>query len=226
MIAHIPQENRLRILTQKNEKGNTPLHLAAELGIVPIIECLVNPEDPTLIWETNSKGETPLFITAYRGKLQAFLYLHKCVQDEKEEGPIELCRREDGDNILHAAISGEYFELAFQIIHYYPLLVNRYNTKGMSPLHVLSRMPQLFRRGRFRFIDSIIHYCINIDELKLMTYEAEDKGDLKLKLAWNLPENYQALVDFLQLLWNGTRIIHDYITKICFGRQGNKPKGT
>lgn len=108
MIANIPEKNRLRILKQKNEKGNTPLHLAAELGSVSIIECMVNSKDP-LIWETNSKGETPLFVAAYRGKLQAFLYLHKCCQNEKGEGPIELCRREDGDNILHAAISGEYF---------------------------------------------------------------------------------------------------------------------
>ncbi|XP_060173879.1 uncharacterized protein LOC132604403 isoform X2 [Lycium barbarum] len=135
MIASIPEVNRLGILKQKNEKGNTPLHLAAELGIVSIIECLVNPEDPALIRETNSKGETPLFIAAYQGKLQAFLYLHECVQDENREGPTELCRRKDGDNILHAAISRE-------------------------------------------------HFGINIDELKLMTYEAEGKGDLKLKLGF------------------------------------------
>lgn len=109
MIADISKENRLCILKQKNDKGNTPLHLAAELGSVPIIECMVNSADRDLIWETNSKGETPLFVAAYRGKLQAFLYLHNCCLNEKGEGPIELCRREDGDNILHAAISGEYF---------------------------------------------------------------------------------------------------------------------
>ncbi|XP_060173855.1 uncharacterized protein LOC132604381 isoform X1 [Lycium barbarum] len=227
MIASIPKENRLGILIQKNEKGNTPLHLAAELGSVPIIECLVNSEDPTLIRETNSKGETPLFIAAYQGKLKAFLYLHKCVQDEKKEGPVELCRREDGDNILHAAISGEYFEVAFQIIHYYPPLVNYYNTEGMSPLHFLSKMPQVFRSGsHFRFIDSIIYYCINIDELELMTYEAEGKGDFKLKLRWNLPENYQALAEFLELLWNGTRIIRDYIKETNFGCQGKMSRAT
>ncbi|KAJ8539728.1 hypothetical protein K7X08_013980 [Anisodus acutangulus] len=217
MIDIIRKANRLSILKQKNEKGNTPLHLAAELGSVPIIACLVNSK-VRLIWETNSKGETPLFITAYRGKLPAFLYLHKCVQDKNKEGPIELCRRKDGDNILHAAISGEYFELAFQIIHYYWPLVNRYNIEGMSPLHFLSRMPQVFRSGtHFRFIDSIIYYCTTIEEIELMIYEAKGKEDSYRKLDWNLPENYQRLVEFLELLWNGT-------WKILGGCRGNKSK--
>ncbi|KAM3337552.1 hypothetical protein P3S68_031877 [Capsicum galapagoense] len=223
MITNIPKKNRERILKQKNEKGNTPLHLAAELGSVPIIECLVNSEEPELIWETNSKGETPLFITAYRGKQDAFLYLHKCCQNKNEEGPIELCRRKDGDNILHAAISGEYFELAFQIIHYYKPLVNRYNTQGMSPLHILSRMPQVFRSGNhFRFIDSIIYYCTTVKELEKETYKADRKIDLYQKNNWNLPENYESLVEFLEIQRRGTKKFIDYIKE---SYSGSKCKG-
>ncbi|XP_015165278.1 uncharacterized protein [Solanum tuberosum] len=227
MIADISKENRLCILKQKNDKGNTPLHLAAELGSVPIIECMVNSADRDLIWETNSKGETPLFVAAYRGKLQAFLYLLNCCLNEKGEGPIELCRREDGDNILHAAISGEYFDLAFQIIHYYGQLVNRYNVEGMSPLHFLSRMPQVFKSGsHFRFIDSLIYYCTNIEELELMTYEAEDKEDSYSKLEWNLPENYQTMVEFLELLWNGTLKTINYLKRTYCGNQEDPSKDT
>uniref|UniRef100_A0A0V0H1B5 Putative ovule protein n=1 Tax=Solanum chacoense TaxID=4108 RepID=A0A0V0H1B5_SOLCH len=44
----------------------------------------------------------------------------------------------------------------------------------------------------------------NIEELELMTYEAEEKEDSYSKLEWNLPENYQTMVEFLELLWNGT----------------------
>ncbi|XP_060170981.1 uncharacterized protein LOC132601952 [Lycium barbarum] len=223
MIANIPEENRSLILKQQDYRGNTPLHLAAALGFVPIIECLVKPEDPALIWVTNSKGETPLFVTAYRGKLQAFLYLHKCVQYENGEGPTELCRRNDGENILHAAIFGEFFDVAFQIIHYYPLLVNYYNTVGVSPLHILSGMPQVFRRGRFRLLHSIIHFCINIDELELMTYKP---GDSKSKFPWNLPGNYQTVVEFLELLQYGTRKILDYIKEIYFGNRKDKSEDT
>ncbi|XP_009764751.1 uncharacterized protein [Nicotiana sylvestris] len=176
MVANIPKENRFRILKQKNEKGNTPLHLAAELGSVSIIACLVNPQEPELIWETNSKGETPLFVAAYRGRLDAFLYLHECCQNEKSrKDPIVLCRRGDGDNILHAAISGEYFKLAFQIINQYELLVNRLNSEGMSPLHILSRMPQVFKSGSyFGCIDSIIYHCITVEELKIEKYKTEE----------------------------------------------------
>ncbi|XP_070048324.1 uncharacterized protein [Nicotiana tomentosiformis] len=179
MVNKIPKENRLCILKQKNEKGNTPLHLAAELGSVSIIACLVNPQEPELIWEINSKGETPLFVAAYRGRLDAFLYLDECCQNEKSrKDPIVLCRRGDGDNILHAAISGEYFKLAFQIIKRYELLVNRLNSEGMSPLHFLSRMPQVFKSGsHFRYIDSIIYYCITVEELKIEKYKTEGNQD-------------------------------------------------
>nr|XP_010314760.1 uncharacterized protein LOC101263889 isoform X4 [Solanum lycopersicum] len=219
MIDDIPEENRLRTLKLKNDKGNTPLHLAAELGSVKIIECLVNPSDSDLIRETNSKGETPLFVAAYRGKLKAFLYLQKCCVNQKERG-IDLCRRKDGDNILHAAISGEYFDLAFQIIHHYGQLVNYYNAEGMSPLHFLSRMPQVFKSGsHFRSIDSIIYYCTNIEELELMTYKAKDKEDSHSKLKWNLPENYQTMVEFFELLWNGTLKTLRYLNRTYFGNR-------
>ncbi|XP_015061519.1 uncharacterized protein LOC107007413 isoform X3 [Solanum pennellii] len=219
MIDDIPKENRLHTLKQKNDKGNTPLHLAAELGSVKIIECLVNPSDSDLIRETNSKGETPLFVAAYRGKLKAFLYLQKCCLNQKERG-IDLCRRKDGDNILHAAISGEYFDLAFQIIHHYGQLVNYYNAEGMSPLHFLSRMPQVFKSGsHFRSIDSIIYYCTNIEELELMTYKAKDKEDSYSKLKWNLPENYQTMVEFFELLWNGTLKTLRYLNRTYFGNR-------
>ncbi|XP_069148949.1 uncharacterized protein [Solanum lycopersicum] len=183
MIDDIPEENRLRTLKLKNDKGNTPLHLAAELGSVKIIECL------------------------------------KCCVNQKERG-IDLCRRKDGDNILHAAISGEYFDLAFQIIHHYGQLVNYYNAEGMSPLHFLSRMPQVFKSGsHFRSIDSIIYYCTNIEELELMTYKAKDKEDSHSKLKWNLPENYQTMVEFFELLWNGTLKTLRYLNRTYFGNR-------
>ncbi|XP_009627174.2 uncharacterized protein [Nicotiana tomentosiformis] len=226
MVNKIPKENRLCILKQKNEKGNTPLHLAAELGSVSIIACLVNPQEPELIWEINSKGETPLFVAAYRGRLDAFLYLDECCQNEKSrKDPIVLCRRGDGDNILHAAISGEYFKLAFQIIKRYELLVNRLNSEGMSPLHFLSRMPQVFKSGsHFRYIDSIIYYCITVEELKIEKYKTEGIEDTYRRLPdnWKLPDNYQTLVDFLELLWNGTANFLDYIKEIW--KQANKSK--
>ncbi|KAG5573783.1 hypothetical protein H5410_063549 [Solanum commersonii] len=249
MIADISKENRLCILKQKNDKGNTPLHLAAELGSVPIIECMVNSADRDLIWETNSKGETPLFVAAYRGKLQAFLYLHNCCLNEKGEGPIELCRREDGDNILHAAISGEYFEWDSSINN---LSCNRSGFSDNTLLwatcqplqrrgHVSSTLPfqdassiqnathLLFSvshkhptfAGWFMFI---VCEGTNIEELELMTYEAEDKEDSFSKLEWNLPENYQTMVEFLELLWNGTLKTLNYLKRTYCGNQEDPSK--
>ncbi|PHU01575.1 hypothetical protein BC332_31362 [Capsicum chinense] len=220
MITNIPKKNRECILKQKNEKGNTPLHLAAEVGSVPIIECLVNSKEPELIKETNEKGETPLFITASRCKQDAFLYLHKCCQNEHEEGPIELCRRKDGDNILHVAISGEYFELAFQIIHYYKPLVNHYNTQGMSPLHILSRMPQVFRSGnRFRFIDSIIYYSTTVKELEKETHKAERKIDLYQKIQRCGTKKF---IDYIKEAYRGNK--SKDLTGVTNVNQATKPQ--
>ncbi|KAL2463343.1 uncharacterized protein Fot_52999 [Forsythia ovata] len=109
MVKCIPAEDSLNVLSMKNEKGNTPLHLAAAVGWLTICECIAS-RHLELISTRNSKGETPLFLTAYHGKLDAFLCLHhlynqKTVQEpEKNKGQEpddSLCRREDGNTILN-----------------------------------------------------------------------------------------------------------------------------
>ncbi|KAL2463312.1 uncharacterized protein Fot_52971 [Forsythia ovata] len=117
MIKSIPEDDAFKILSMKNDKGNTPLHLAATVGWLSICECIAL-RNRELISTRNLKGETPLFVAAYHGKLEAFIFLHghynqKPVQqtDQQNKGqePDEsLCRREDGNTILHSAISGEY----------------------------------------------------------------------------------------------------------------------
>ncbi|KAI9109813.1 hypothetical protein K1719_018854 [Acacia pycnantha] len=54
------------------------------------------------------------------------------------------CRRNKGDTILHCAINGDYFDLAFQIIHLYKELANS-------------------RLGR---IETIIYHCLYVEKLK------------------------------------------------------------
>ncbi|KAI3459656.1 hypothetical protein Pfo_016319 [Paulownia fortunei] len=119
MINCIPEEDVYGILAMQNNKGNTPLHLAAAVGWVAICECIAS-KDRNLICIRNVNNETPLFTAAHHGKLEAFLCLHEIyTKDKTRQEPDEsLCRRKDGNTILHSAISGEYFELAYQIISY------------------------------------------------------------------------------------------------------------
>ncbi|CAK7346529.1 unnamed protein product [Dovyalis caffra] len=168
-------EEAKKALRVKNERGNTPLHLAAIVGNVRrLYYCIArkvyprvekkrevennqnqsekkevdNDQNPSgkkevekemknyfPVGERNNDNETPLFLAALLGKKDAFLFLHCCLLDDQGSS---YYRRKNGDTVLHVAIYGEYFDLAFQIIHLYPELVNSVNEVGLSPLHCLA----------------------------------------------------------------------------------------
>ncbi|KAL6323551.1 hypothetical protein AAG906_039133 [Vitis piasezkii] len=135
-----------------NHRGNTPLHLAALIGNVGM--CIA----PDL---RNKAGETPLFLAALRGKKDAFLYLHQICGAERQ---YEYHRRHrDGQTILHVAIIGEYFDLAYEIIckDDDDRLIYAANEKGCTPLHLLASKPAVFRSGSRLggFISRIIYHC-------------------------------------------------------------------
>lgn len=96
------------VVRMHNVRGDTPLHLAAEVGWEAIC-ILIASQDPELIRIRNVNGETPLFVAAHCGNLDAFLSLHRIYNDGKDKPDESLCRRKDGNTILHSAISGEYF---------------------------------------------------------------------------------------------------------------------
>ncbi|KAK4408096.1 hypothetical protein Sango_0390600 [Sesamum angolense] len=169
-------------LAIQNELGNTPLHLAASLGNVRICE-LIARTNSRLIGMRNRNNETPFFLAALNGRKQAFLCLHSLLRSG--EG-YEYCRRKDGETILHSAISREYFDLAFQIIHHYEKLVNWVDERGHTPLHILASKPYAFRSG------SDIR-GIYVDELRPSTYRVQDiqHGENAM-----YPANYQTCVNF------------------------------
>ncbi|KAL6335044.1 hypothetical protein AAG906_026424 [Vitis piasezkii] len=117
-----------------NEEGDTPLHLAASIGNVQMCKCITD-KDPKLVGVRNRKTETPLFLAARHGQTDAFLFLHgMCESSERHD----YCRRDDGRNILHCVIDGEYFDMAFQIIQQYGDLVDSVDENGLTPLHLLA----------------------------------------------------------------------------------------
>ncbi|KAK2991140.1 hypothetical protein RJ640_029433 [Escallonia rubra] len=125
-----------------NVRGNTPLHLAASVGSVSMCECIADG-NASLIGDRNGDGETPLFLAVLHGNKDAFLCLSRICGDEGNY----YWRRKDGDTILHVAISGDYFELAYEIINHYKDVVNSKNEEGLSPLHLLASKPSAFRSG-------------------------------------------------------------------------------
>lgn len=94
-------------LRSMNERGDTPLHLAASRGFIGMCKCIVgeNEERKDLIKVMNHMGETPLFRAVLTCQMETFVYLHHVSKREKN---VPL-RNNDGDSILHRAISREFF---------------------------------------------------------------------------------------------------------------------
>ncbi|KAI9182218.1 hypothetical protein LWI28_023203 [Acer negundo] len=126
-----------------DEIGNTPLHTAAMLGNVKMYRCIAEVEK-RLIGARNKDSDTHFFLVASHGHKHAFLCLHSLCGSR--EG-YNYSKSNNGETILHSAIAGDYFDLAFQIIHHYEELVNSVNDRGLSPIHLLAAKPSAFRRG-------------------------------------------------------------------------------
>ncbi|XP_020222080.1 serine/threonine-protein kinase TNNI3K-like [Cajanus cajan] len=96
-------------LRSTNERGDTPLHLAASRGFIGMCKCIIGEagERRDLIKVKNNKGETPLFGAVLTCQTNTFVYLYHVSNDL--DVPL---RNNDGDTILHAAIWREFFELA------------------------------------------------------------------------------------------------------------------
>ncbi|WJZ90105.1 hypothetical protein VitviT2T_009275 [Vitis vinifera] len=196
------------VLKIQNERGNTILHLAASMGSMEMCKCIADAL-PDLIGARNHDSETPLFLAALHGKKEAFICLDEICGLDKGN---TYCRRNDGDTILHCAIAGEYFDLAFQIISRYKNLVNSVNEQGLSPLHLLATKHSAFRSGsHFRWFTNIIYHCIFVEKLEEETFKQEEAivktfDEEKDPLC---PENYQTCINFLRLPWSALTILFD-----------------
>ncbi|XP_050265751.1 uncharacterized protein LOC126709518 isoform X4 [Quercus robur] len=210
LVGCIPaQPDRKDVLTIKNEQGSTPLHIAASMGNVAMCACIAEV-DPSLVGARNDDNETPFFLAALSGKKDAFLRLHQICGTENG---YEYSRRKDGDTILHCAIAGDYFDLAFRIIHLYDKLVNSFNEQGWTPLHLLASKPSAFRSGSHlgRWYKMIYH-CIFVDELKKEPSDDHPTGpnnNLNHQKKKKYPENYRTCINFWKLMyWNVDLLIN------------------
>ncbi|KAL6210598.1 hypothetical protein ACLB2K_015830 [Fragaria x ananassa] len=197
----------LEELKLQNLRGNTPLHFAAAQGNVRMCKCIA--KDRSLVDILNKDKETPLFLAALHGKKDAFLCLHYIRTPNKPDPEYySYCRREDGDTILHCAISGEYFDLAFQIIDLYKDIVNYVNKDGFSPLHLLADKPSAFMSGsHLRPWTKIIYHCILVDEPNVEKADHFNANTiLNKENAPKCPENYKTCISFLLAFWKMARV--------------------
>ncbi|XP_068497872.1 uncharacterized protein [Phaseolus vulgaris] len=144
-------------LRSTNERGNTPLHLAASRGFIGMCKFIIgeNGERKDLIRVRNNNGETPIFKAGLTGQTKAFVYLHAVSKD------LDVSLRNDHeDTILHQAIWREFLDLAIIINHCYPGLVNIRNNDDATPLKVLACRPSAFKSGNnLPWWKQILYYC-------------------------------------------------------------------
>ncbi|TKY46850.1 Ankyrin repeat domain-containing protein 7 [Spatholobus suberectus] len=151
-------------LRSRNERGDTPLHLAASRGFIAMCKCIIGEEGERkdLIKVKNKKGETPLFRAVLTCQKKTFVYLHHHVSKDLDF-PL---RNNEGDTILHRAIWGEFLDLAIIITHWYPELLESRNKDGVTPLKVLAIKPLAFNSGiNLPWLKKILYYCILVGPL-------------------------------------------------------------
>ncbi|KAL2322622.1 hypothetical protein Fmac_027001 [Flemingia macrophylla] len=150
-------------LRSTDERGDTPLHLAASRGFISMCKCIIGEggERKDLIKVLNKKGESPLFKAVLTGQTKTFVYLY-----DASIGLNVPLANNDGDTILHYAIWRELLDLAIIITHCYPELVNTRNKDGTTPLKVLSCKPSAFRSGtNLQWWKHILYYCLLVEPL-------------------------------------------------------------
>ncbi|BFG43100.1 hypothetical protein CerSpe_293740 [Prunus speciosa] len=213
LVKLMPNEK----LKTENKRGNTPLHIAASMGNERMCECIAT-RDPLLVGAFNADKETPLFLAALHGKKAAFLCLHNiCIASpDGKQKLYNYCRRKDGDTILHCAISGDHFDLAFQIIHLYEKLADSVNEKGASPLHLLAAKPSAFRTGsHLSRTESIIYHALHVDKLKVEPLDSSNQGGI------NKTTKQEKDINFI---WKRTKCLSIFQTPIIiFNRSSQRP---
>ncbi|XP_057460450.1 uncharacterized protein LOC130750949 isoform X2 [Actinidia eriantha] len=199
----------------QNERGNTPLHLAAAMGNVEMCKLIATVDVKLITDVRNNESETPFFVAALNGKKDAFICLHDLIipggdENAKTVTDYPYCRRSrDGQTILHVAIEGEYFDLAYQIMCRYDDLRNSVTVQGYTPLHILAKNTSAFRSQMYLgWFQKIIYLCTPVDELKFT--KPYDKPTIVKNFdeekSPNHPENYQTCINLYRLFSNAFKI--------------------
>ncbi|WOG81584.1 hypothetical protein DCAR_0100735 [Daucus carota subsp. sativus] len=157
-------------LKKQNLRGETALHEAArhdndgivdlllqkehvfisKIGCtVPLCNCkkcveAVSAKKNNLVSVRNELGETALYLAAASGKWKVFQKILECNGDDC------MTQSNDGCTVLHAAIMGEYYRTATNILQLKKHgLATKCNKNGETPLNLLASSPSSFRSNSY-----------------------------------------------------------------------------
>ncbi|XP_054813261.1 uncharacterized protein LOC129313889 [Prosopis cineraria] len=156
-IVDFECEERDIVLRAGNDRKNTPLHFAASMGNVEICRKIGGAD--SLVTMRNIAGETPLFLAAFHGKKQAFLWLHYLYMESPGASSTNhragasstdhpYWRRNNEDTILHCAIAEGHIDVIIEIVYLYKDHLRKMmmpNKEGLTPLHILAAKRLAFK---------------------------------------------------------------------------------
>ncbi|GAY63018.1 hypothetical protein CUMW_222230 [Citrus unshiu] len=200
--------------------GNHGRKYIKPLGNEAMCHCTAS-KDRELISVRNNDSETPLFLAALHGNMDAFL----CLRSFNQAKDNRQCRKNNGETILHSAISGEYFSIAFQIMRAYPDLVNSVNENGLTRLHILASKPTAFKRGsRLGLFDHKTKGEANDEESpecnRSISFSKNDD-----KCGQFFPPNYAACFLFFWLLMKALPIVLGLVQGLKFMEKKDQQSG-
>ncbi|KAH7577590.1 hypothetical protein JRO89_XS01G0271100 [Xanthoceras sorbifolium] len=202
------------------KSGCTALHIAVSDGqeevVVNLVNIIIQISDIGGFEDGRRAREHAAACGGDPGKRE-YVYMHS---EPKQR--YDYCRRKDGETILHSAISGDYFDLAYQIIHLYEELVNSVNVQGLSPLHLLAAKPSAFRSGsHLGRCKGFVYHCIFVDELKV---EKPDKHSVPeiadTKEPKKYPPNYETCYNLIGLLVKAIKVVTRAASRECINKDG------
>ncbi|XP_038887429.1 uncharacterized protein LOC120077568 isoform X2 [Benincasa hispida] len=159
LVRLICSSQREEIFKSKNERENTPLHVAAIMGCARMCH-VIGSVNRKLVDERNIDGETPLFLAALYGHTKAFYCLYDFCKMDLNRARTN-CRRKNGDTIIHRALKNERFDMAFQLINMNNEAATWVDTEGYTPLHVLATKPSAFKSGaNIGLLQHIVYHLI------------------------------------------------------------------
>ncbi|KAF8010238.1 hypothetical protein BT93_J1006 [Corymbia citriodora subsp. variegata] len=145
---------------QTTPKANNILHVAAQYKQVNFIKHLLRcPLGPSLLWQGNYRGDTPLHLAAKVGSqhsVRLFISLAKSLHWVVENGQVDACKEllqkpnSHKDTTLHYALIGGHYWVVKLLIEEDPQLCNITNVADESPLYVAAE------RGLFHIINLIL----------------------------------------------------------------------
>ncbi|KAK1556187.1 hypothetical protein Q3G72_000234 [Acer saccharum] len=158
------------VLNTTNAYNNTVLHEAAINHNIVAVKLLVEDGHvtPAQLLVRNNSGQTPLFKAAAFGSTKVVKYLASqpdqmiaSVRGYKKFKYAHRINYKDGCSILHAAVLGENFGTALELLKLDKELAYVQNKKGMTSLHLLTNLQSAFTDKYSNHLwHRLLYFCI------------------------------------------------------------------